>query len=108
MRACGRRPRNWRAAVNANVVLPAPGVATVRKSGSELAESWSRARFCQARSRIVRVTSGGAEEGGERSGEHGRVGGAADLAGRVHAELGDADVDRRDAEPAGGERADGR
>ncbi len=53
----GRLPSSWRAAVSANVVLPAPGVATARKSRLGEATKPSRAAFCQRRSRTVRVIS---------------------------------------------------
>ena len=45
----GRRAR--RAAVSANVVLPAPGVATTRKLGAALSSNWASAFRCQSRSR---------------------------------------------------------
>ena len=48
------------------------------------------------------------EVGAERGDEPRRVVRAAQLAGRVHRQLGHADVDGRDAEPRGGDRADGR
>ena len=56
-RRAGRgRPPSWcRAAVRANVVLPAPGVATARKSGAADSTKRSRAAFCQGRRRTVRV-----------------------------------------------------
>ena len=48
-----------------------------------------------------------AQERGERGGQAGRVVGPAQLAGRVHRQLGHADVDGGDAEPGGGEGPDG-
>src|SRR5579875_1773736 len=54
------------AAVRANVVLPAPGVATARKSGSGQAWKRSRATFCQGRRRTRRVTGRGVERGAAR------------------------------------------
>ena len=48
----GCSARCWRAAASAKVVLPAPGVATARKSGPGRARKASRAAFCQRRSRI--------------------------------------------------------
>ena len=56
--ATGRRPSSWRAAARANVVLPAPGVATARKSGASASTNASKAAFCQGRRRIVLVIGG--------------------------------------------------
>src|SRR6478736_1113731 len=50
----GRLARTWRRAVCANVVLPAPGVATARKSGCGEAEKRARAACCQGRSLTLR------------------------------------------------------
>src|SRR5690606_29355020 len=46
------------AAVSANVVLPAPGVATARKSRPEAERNCSRACFCQGRRRTERCMAG--------------------------------------------------
>src|SRR5579875_1153245 len=54
------------AAVRAKVVLPAPGVATARKSGSGQAWKRSRATFCQGRRRTRRVTGRAVERGAAR------------------------------------------
>ena len=47
------RPSTWRAAVRAKVVLPAPGVATARKSVPSLPRNRSSAAFCQGRRRTL-------------------------------------------------------
>src|SRR6188474_189159 len=49
-----RSARASRRAAKANVVLPAPGVATARKSGAEDALRRARAACCQGRSRTLR------------------------------------------------------
>src|SRR6188472_4425315 len=67
----GRRARTVRSAVRANVVLPAPGVATARKSGCDEAAKRARAACCQGRSRTLRDTgrpvSHGSRPRGRRS-----------------------------------------
>ena len=50
IRSTIRRPSSSAATVSANVVLPAPGVATARKSRGEPARYCSSAAVCQARS----------------------------------------------------------
>ena len=51
-----RRPglsaRSWTAAVSANVVFPAPGVATAKKSGPLVFAKRSNASDCHGRSRM--------------------------------------------------------
>src|SRR3954447_19723299 len=48
-------PRPCRAAVSANVVFPAPGVATARKSFASDAAKRSKAAFCHGLRRTIRV-----------------------------------------------------
>ena len=65
--------RSCTAAHRAKVVLPAPGVATARKSGASAAASRSRARFCHGRRRTLRAM--GADQDGTAAGglaPHGR------------------------------------
>ena len=54
----GAATRSCTAAVSAKVVLPAPGVATARKSGRSEAAKRSRASFCQGRRRTERDIAG--------------------------------------------------
>ena len=55
IRRRGLMASSCRAAVSAKVVLPAPGVATARKSGLDASTNWSRAAFCHGLSRTIRV-----------------------------------------------------
>ena len=78
------------AAHRAKVVLPAPGVATARKSGASVPASRSRARFCQGRRRTLRAMGDadlGTRRGRGRTGSDGaaaaQAGGAAAAHGRV-------------------------
>ncbi len=65
------RPGDWardrRAAARARVVLPAPGVATARKSDWVDRSSWSSAASCQGRSRMDRAISDCGYDGGGRT-----------------------------------------
>src|SRR5262249_23137825 len=51
----GRCASTWRAATSANVVLPAPGVATARKSGPAAALKRVSAVCCHGRKRTLRL-----------------------------------------------------
>ena len=55
-RSCRAAARSCRAAARANVVFPAPGVATARKSRPGAFPNRSSAARCQGRSRIERGT----------------------------------------------------
>ena len=87
---------------------PAGGAARCSPPGARLlGPGHGRTALVRRSSRSPSV-SRMAQEGAQSQVERGRIGRAAQLPGRVHGQLGHADVDRRDAEPAGGDRPDRR